>query len=264
MQLDDFNDAIPTLEYFNFRSNTPTWHIEPSVIEFIDLSYVVNGRATYVINQQRIEVSAGNLVCIPKGATRAAKSYDPLEFECYATNLHLRSPIGQDVVLPLPLVSQVGMHGDIITRYRTLNEIWLSRPPGYTMRTRAHFMLILQRFFALLVYEVDTYNYDPRVKKAISFITTNFAEPLTISTVANAVSLNPIYFGALFKKETHYTFRDYLNTVRLNQAEDMLRSGKFNVTEVAQHCGFADIFYFSRIFKKHKGIPPSTLNSKGD
>jgi len=264
MQLDDFNNAIPTLDYFNFRSNTSNWRIEPSTIDFIDLSYVVKGQATYTINQEKIKVAEGDLLCIPKGTMRSAVSCDPTGFECYATNFYLQSLTGEEVEMPLPLLSNVGLHGDIMSRYKMLSEVWLSRPPGYAMRTRAHFMLILQRFLALLIYEVNIYNYDPRVKKAISFITANYAEPLTISTVADAVSLNPIYLGALFKKETHYTFRDYLNTVRLNQAEDMLRSGKYNVTEVAQHCGFADIFYFSRIFKKHKGIPPSAINSKGD
>ena len=163
--------------------------------------------------------------------------------------------------MPLPILSKVGIYGDIISEYRRLNEYWLSRTKGYEMRTRAQFMMVLQKFMAILVYDVDTYNLDSRIKRAIRYITDNYAQPLAIATVADAVALNPVYFGALFKKETHMTFRDYLNTVRLNQAEDMLRARKYNVTEVAQSCGFSDVFYFSRLFKKYKGVPPSSIQT---
>jgi YesN/AraC family two-component response regulator len=106
---------------------------------------------------------------------------------------------------------------------------------------------------------VDTYRFDPRIKTAIRYITDHYAEPMHITQVARAVSLNPVYFGVLFKKETQMAFRDYLNMIRLNQAEDMLRTGEWNVTEVALRCGFGDVFYFSRLYKKHKGVPPSKI-----
>ena len=260
MQYDNFDNSIPTLGYFNNRSDSATWCIEHSQIDFIDLTYIINGQATYTINGQKITVGEGDLLCIPKGSDRYAVCESPKDFECYAANFQLNLPTGEETTLPLPLLSKPGLNGDIISLYRRLNETWLSRSPGYVMRARANLMLILQRFFAILVYDVDTYQYDPRVRKAMRFITEHYADPLTISTVADKVLLNSVYFGALFKKETRYSFRDYLNTVRLNQAEDMLRTGRWNVSEVAQNCGFADVFYFSRMFKKYKGIPPSAIN----
>ena len=260
MSYEDFNNAIPTLGYFNNRSNSTTWHIGLSKIDFIDLTYITKGEAVYTINGQQIKVKKGDLLCIPKWSDRYATSETPIEFECYAANFTLHSLTGEEVEFPLPLLSHVGLHNDIISLYKRLNETWLTRTQGYVMRARAHFMLILQRFLSLLEYDVNTSQYDPRVKKAVRFITERYADPLTISTVAEAVSLNAVYFGALFKRETHCSFRDYLNTVRLNQAEDMLRTGQWNVTEVAQNCGFTDIYYFSRVFKKHKGIPPSAIN----
>jgi YesN/AraC family two-component response regulator len=161
--------------------------------------------------------------------------------------------------MPFPLVTSIGISEDIIALYKKINEEWLRRSPGYVMRVRAFFMTILQRYMAMLVYEVDTYRLDPRVKNAIRYITDHYAKPMQITDVARAVSLNPVYFGALFKKETQMAFRDYLNMIRLNQAEDMLRTGEWNVTEVALRCRFGDVFYFSRLYKKHKGVPPSRM-----
>ena len=260
MQLDKFENAIPTVGYFANRSNTSTWHIEPTRIDFIDLTYVIGGQAVYTIDNQKILAEEGDLICVPKNSVRSAKSTNPAKFECFAANFQLNTIDGEDVAMPLPLVSRVGMQGDISSHYRKLGEDWLNRNPGYAMRVRAQFMLILQRLMTVLVYDTHAHHLDSRVKQAIRHITENYADTLTISAVAESVSLNPVYFGALFKKETNVTFRDYLNTVRLNRAEDMLRAGKLNVTEVAQICGFSDVFYFSRLFKKYKGVPPSAVH----
>jgi len=256
---DDFNNAIPTLDYFRYRTATPDWRIDPSITDFVDLTYVVGGSANYTINGQYLHVAAGDLLCIPRGTHRTATSNDPLQLTLFAANFHMQTLDGQHTAVPLPLHSHIGVNDDLISWYKRLNETWLRRSPGYVMRVRANLMFIMQRIMAMLVYEVDTFRFDPRIKTAIRYITDHYAEPLHISEVAKAVSLNPVYFGALFKKETQVTFRDYLNMIRLNQAEDMLRTGEWNVTEVALRCGFVDVFYFSRLFKKNKGIPPSSV-----
>ena len=261
MHIDKFDNAIPTIEYFNNRNNTPNWKIEQQETDFIDLTYIIHGQATYTINKEKYHVRDGDLLCIPKGSHRYATSENPRAFECYAVNFALHDAHGEEMDVPLPICSNVGIYNDVITHFNRINENWLSRGSGCNMRIRAHFMLILQRFMAMLVYDADYYQFDPRVKQAIRFLTERFSDHLTISQVAEVVSLNPVYFGALFKKETHMTFRDYLTTIRLNQAEDMLQTGKWNVTEVAQNCGFTDVFYFSRLFKKHKGIPPSSVQA---
>lgn len=262
MQPDHFDNAIPTLGYFSNRSNSEKWSIEPAEIDFIDLTYIVKGQATYTIDGNKHIVKAGDLLCVPKGTMRSAITNVPTTLECFAANFHIHEfTTGIELSVPLPLISSVGIYPEIVSLYKRLNEVWLSRPPGYVMCARSYLMLILQRFLGILVYDTNTHQYDPRVKKAIRFITDNYADAITISTVADVVELNSVYFGALFKKETNVTFRDYLTIVRLNQAEDMLRTGKWNVTEVARNCGFTDVFYFSRLFKKHRGVPPSTYSA---
>jgi len=259
MHIDAFNSATPHIQYFNNRFNTKDWCIEPDTIDFIDLTYVVRGTATYKVNGKEYHVSEGDVICIPRQSKRQARSENPIGFECYAVNFTLTASDGSDVAAPLPIVSHVGIQSEVIALFRRITEDHLTRKPGHNMRVRAWFMLILQRMMEMLVYDIDTYKFDPRVKMAIRFIADNFSENLPISKVADAVSLSPVYFGSLFKKSTRTSYRDYLNSIRLNQAEDMLRTGKWNVSEVAHSCGFTDVFYFSRLFKKEKGIPPSHI-----
>ena len=53
--------------------------------------------------------------------------------------------------------------------------------------------------------------------------------------------------------------KEYLNQIRINNAENMIASGEFRVYEAATKCGFDDIFYFSRVFKSIKGYAPSKV-----
>ncbi|MCL2571437.1 MAG: AraC family transcriptional regulator [Defluviitaleaceae bacterium] len=259
MDYTDFDNAVPRIDYLIYRNNTPNWRIEPSVTDFVDMTYVVGGNAVYVINGKEITVKEGDLLCVPSGTNRSAISYAAGTFECYAINFNMYNFNNEQVAVPLPLVSSVGVNEGIISLYKRLNENWLRRRPGYVMRGCAHFMLILQRFLEMLIYDVDTYQFDRRIKTAIRFITDNYAESISITDAAKQVHLTPNYLGILFKQETGVTFRDYLNTIRLNQAEDMLRAGEGSITDIAQKCGFKDVFYFSRLFKKYKGVAPSCV-----
>jgi len=272
MGYNNFDNAVPRIDYFIYRNNTPSWKIEHAQTDFIDITYVVGGTAVYVINGTEYTIKEGDLLCIPKDSERSAISHMANNFECYAVNFRLFSfedaeasaeiiTLGQEVDIPLPLISPVGIHEGIVSLYKRLNENWLRRRPGYIMRGCALFMLILQRFVEMLLYEVDTHQFDSRVKAAIRFITDNYAESISITDAAKEVHLTPNYLGILFKQETGVTFRDYLNTIRLNQAEDMLRAGEGSITEIAHKCGFKDVFYFSRLFKKFKGATPSSVQS---
>jgi AraC-like DNA-binding protein len=251
--------GIPTIECYKHVISSPEWLIEYKITDCIDLTYIVGGQAIYTINRSKVIVEEGDLLCIPKGSERSAVSNGPAKFECYAVDFNLTTLGGEELTIPLPLHIKAGIHNDLILHYQKLKEDFLSRGPGHIMRARARLMLVIQRIMEMFVYEADTVLFDPRIKQSIRYIKEHYAEPLTITAVAAVVSLSPVYFGTLFKRETDVTFRDYLNTIRINQAEHMLRTGKWNVTEVAGYCGFADVFYFSRLFKKHKGIPPSVL-----
>ena len=259
MNPDEFDDSIPRIDYFIYRNNTPDWKIEPSQTNFIDITYVIGGAAIYIINGKDFLVDEGDLLCVPKKSHRSAISPLACHFECFATNLRLYNIEGKELDIALPLLSPVGIHPDIVSQYKRLNENWLRRSPGYKMRVRAYFMLVLQRFLEMLVYEVDTHRFDSRVKAAIRYMANNYAEPISIADVAKTLQLTPNYLGRLFKTETQVNFRDYLNMIRLNQAEDMLRTGNVNIGEISQKCGFKDAFYFSRLFKKHKGVSPSSV-----
>jgi AraC-like DNA-binding protein len=258
-----YNDLVPEIHYFIHRISTPTWLIEESRIDFVDLTYIVGGRAEYSVDSVVFPVKAGDLVCIPSGALRSAIGFPEDPVESYCVNGRMRLLSGGDIKLPFPVKTHIGMHPEIIDLCRELNAEWLSRDTGYGMRVRAIWLMILQRYFQLIVYKNDPSTVDNRIRKVLRYVIDHYTDPLTVQGMADLIGLSPWYFGNFFKKETGVSFRQYLTSIRLNHAEDMLRSGEYNVSEVAAACGFSNIFYFCKVFKESRGITPSRVIRSG-
>lgn len=258
----DFNNMIPELHYYIHRKCTSNWKIEGAVTPFIDITYITAGKAKYIIGEQEYLVKKGDLLCIPKNSYRAAVTVPGNLMECYTTNFFLRNQQGEDISLPLPLISHIGTVSPLISRFHEIHNVWLQQDFGYMLRVRAILCLILYQVLSLLLNENHLNQADPRIKNSVQYLSTHYAEPLTIDMLADQFGLHPVYFGNLFHNAMNVTFRQYLTSLRLNSAENLLKCGEYSVGDVAVMCGFSDIFYFSRLFKEMKGISPSKLLPK--
>jgi AraC-like DNA-binding protein len=82
-----------------------------------------------------------------------------------------------------------------------------------------------------------------------------------VNEVAALCHLTTAAFCRYFKKSTHYTFTDFLNHYRINQAKKLLLQDK-TVTEACYETGFGNISYFNKSFKKIAGENPSSFKRK--
>lgn len=255
----DFNNIVVDIEYYNHRICTPSWEIVDRVNHFVDVTYVVSGEAMYTVDGVCHTVRAGDLVCVQKGCRESAFVNADNLMGCYSVNGDIFDLSGKEIPLLFQIVSHIGIRQDIIALYQELNAAWLLRDPGYKAKARAIYMLILLKYYQLIWHSDYQSNYDRRIKKVLQHVIDHYNEPLTADEMAKMAKLSPLYFGSFFKQETGQTFRQYLTSIRLNQAENMLNSGIYNVSEAAAECGFSDVFYFSKVFKEHRGIAPSEV-----
>ena len=128
----DFNNMIPELHYYIHRKCTPNWKIDANVIPFIDITYVIDGKAEYNIGGHTYTVKKGDLICIPQNTYRAAVNIPEDLMECYSTNIFLRDQFGQEARLPLPIISHIGIIPRLISRFHEIHEEWLQRDFGYS------------------------------------------------------------------------------------------------------------------------------------
>jgi|SRR5579859_2842838 len=88
------------------------------------------------------------------------------------------------------------------------------------------------------------------------FVQENFQTSLSRESVAKHFGLAPNHVSRLFRQQGLMRFNDYLNMVRMNRAKFLLRNYGMTLKEVAANCGYADVTYFCRVFKKvNQGTP---------
>lgn len=95
-----------------------------------------------------------------------------------------------------------------------------------------------------------------QIKSVLEYIETNFNTPLSLEKLAAVVGMNPKYFCRVFSRLTHQSPMDYVNFYRIEQAAFYLTSTDKPITVVAMECGFWESSYFTKVFKKYKGVTP--------
>lgn len=99
------------------------------------------------------------------------------------------------------------------------------------------------------------YSFD--VDKAKKFIKSNYKDvSLSLKSISKHINMSACYFSVIFKKETGITYINYLTSIRVEKAKDLLLNSDLKVYEVAYEVGYDNPTYFSTLFKKLTGISP--------
>jgi AraC family transcriptional regulator len=95
-----------------------------------------------------------------------------------------------------------------------------------------------------------------RVEKVITLLREKLAEPPTLEEIGRAVGCSPFHLSRTFSTETGMTIPQYVRQLRLERAAELLKSGKFNVTEAALEVGYSSLSHFSQAFHETFGCCP--------
>jgi two-component system response regulator YesN len=91
-----------------------------------------------------------------------------------------------------------------------------------------------------------------------------YMEDLSLVATAEKYGFNANYFGSLFKSNTNMTFSEYLLSIRMKHAQDLLTNNNLRIYEIAEKTGYRDVKYFIRVFKKIYGIAPDEFRKLGN
>lgn len=92
--------------------------------------------------------------------------------------------------------------------------------------------------------------------KADALIRVSFQQPISASSIAAQIGVHPDYLGRAFRSIYHHTLTEAIHKIRLRHATALLSEGLTTVDAVAIECGFDDIGYFRRLFKRSTGMTP--------
>lgn len=91
----------------------------------------------------------------------------------------------------------------------------------------------------------------------IGYLMEHYHEPsLSVANLAEQFNLTVSYMGSVFKKVNHTSILQFLTTLRMTEAKNLLKTRQYKVAEVAEMVGYTDVFYFSKRFKAFCGHSP--------
>lgn len=118
-------------------------------------------------------------------------------------------------------------------------------------------LLILQQISAAASEQPADSPGNALAWKAQQIIHTQFHLPISASTLAKELHCNADYLGRVFRSAFRLTLTEALHRQRVRAAEKLLISDSLSLTEVAIKCGFNDVGYFRKIFRKHTSLTPA-------
>jgi len=158
-------------------------------------------------------------------------------------NTNLRQAVAKAKIHPYYID---GLSREFAVRIETTNNISQLESLSITMI----------RKYCMLVHNYTTKDYSPVIKSCIEKIRFEYNENITLDSLASYVAVTPNYLSLQFHKETGQTITNYIQNERLEHAILLLNSTNDSIQEIAALCGFPDPNYFTRVFKKKKGITP--------
>jgi AraC-like DNA-binding protein len=106
--------------------------------------------------------------------------------------------------------------------------------------------------------------FSPPINATKSYIQNHFLEILSIEALASIAHLSASHLLARFKKEVGVSPIQYQIDLKLRKAKDLLTDPYLSVKEIALQCGFEDINYFGRLFRKHHHLTPGQWRLKSN
>ena len=148
---------------------------------------------------------------------------------------------------------------------RQIDLLSATRPEGYQLAIKGHlfqffFLLISNRLKKETASASQTKSLE-KMKTILKYIEEHYAEHITIDDMAALTYYSKSHFMKFFKAHMGVGFIEYLNDYRLTMSERLLRSSDAPVIEIAELCGFDNLSYFNRIFKRKYGQPPGRWRS---
>ena len=204
---------------------------------FANRSFTIGENCIYFLNQKEdyhVEVKERGVAFSIHFTT-----YEPIEMESFCIHIQENSGI-------LNMIECIEQH--------------FMRSTKCTARILSDVYKLLANYEKL--YEKKYRPKDIRIQKAKEYINLHFKEKDCIIKAAEEYGVTPRRFNDLFKQHFHLPPNQYIIHYKISLAKKLLLSNELSITEVSSACGFDNVYYFSKIFKKVAGCTASEYRNK--
>lgn len=214
------------------------------------LSFRLSGEAMFSHGDKKWQVHKNDILFVPAGYDYTIHSQKAEEL--LIVHLSIENAPTTDICVFTPL------NPDVFAKLlEEMHECQKSKTVGYLYKVQALFYKLLEQIEIQQSKKAATPK-KLKLQEALNFMHEHFSSPdASVETAAKHANVSTVFLRKLFHASLHVTPLCYLTTLRIEHAENLLKTGYYSVEETATLCGFNDAKYFSAVYKKTKGVSPS-------
>lgn len=253
------SDNIPFKLFTNLERPSPNYAFESNWHENIEIQFCIDGEGYVLLDGRTVNISKNDIVVVDSNVLHYTGSNSYIKYSCIildydfclqaGINPSLLSfvPIFKDKVISQVFESICDIYSEnddfckIAKLQKLLLEILITLREKYTKENKE------------LPTKSNSYK---TVKNAIKYIRKNYNSHLSLEEIAKNVFIDKYSLSRNFKKFTGLTVVEYINSYRCNKAAELISEGE-SIETSALSCGFNNLSFFSKTFKKHMGLLPS-------
>lgn len=240
------------------------WHTECEIIRILEGEFIL------FIDKEKIVAKKNDIIFVHSGIFHGGLPNDCI-YECIVFDMKLLLKdnnactkqiydiVNHNKVIAPKLPSNIK---DLNNCCTSLFEAMRLKNTGYEFITHGALYYLIGTILKHKFYvKNDKYTKKTKerflqLKNVITLIENEYQNPLTLEDLSRASGMSPKYFCRFFNEMINKTPIEYLNYYRIEIACEKLLATELSITEIALNCGFNDVSYFIKTFKKHKGITP--------
>ena len=267
--------------------NRPGFFYPAHYHSYIEILYAVSGTYEVILNGKCHKFVEGDLVLINSKEVHQINScsqeggqYVVLRFEpevIYNSMFHNHLQLKY----VLPFILQSSKHQKVIQKatiqntfipellYDILKELDTTAY-GYELAIKNHigriFLWILRYFHKtsteFIHSPLTNITNIQRLQPSFDYVLEHFHEEIKATDMAALCNMSSSYFSRTFNQQMGMNFNEYVNYIRIMEAEKLLVSTSMNITEISNAVGFSTTSYFIKLFKTYKNISPKQFRKE--
>lgn len=246
------------------------WHNEMEII------YIKKGKGMITLDMDTLYVEAGDIIIVIPGQLHSISQLESyiMEYEniIFSTDMLISKfsdTVESEFFIPLLggqlsfnhlITADDELHSALSSCLNRADNICKTFPKGYKLALKS---CLFEFFYHIFTNSEEAKenksnkNLD-KLKNILEYIEKNYHNTITIDEIADISGFSSSHFMKFFKKTMGTSFVDYLNDYRLSMAARTLLSSDDNIIDIAADCGYDNLSYFNRIFKRKYGETPSS------
>jgi AraC-like DNA-binding protein len=255
------------LVLFTGESQTkPAHQLGPKVYDYYLIHHIIAGKGRFTIQGREVELGAGDSFIIKPEQLVSYISDDeePWHYRWIAFRGSQAAELVATTGIPAQqTILHTGKRRQVPVIFRQIGRAFHEKKAGSHLKANGYLHLLLAEFSEALapsspLGDVPHTESERIIAQAIHYLSTQYAEPITIEMMAESLGYNRAYLSRLFKQYTKITPVTFLLKLRIDKARLLLRERlELTVEQIASSVGFHDPLYFSKQFRRWYGVSPT-------